>query len=152
VHPNLYFVNKYQWYAGQHWYHRYHIISRFFLKFNRRFGGELVVLHRKLSVYGKFLVHAWKFVWRFVWSPFYISSLGVKFILAPFGMPNWVWLSMNQYKKFYVQNSTLPPSMDQKLIEHAVIPYVWIKYLYAKQPTLNQNAGWKNNSIIVGVF
>ena len=130
----------------------YHIISRIFLKFNWRYGQELVVLHRKLSTFDEFLVYAWMFVWRFEWSPLYIGSLGVKLILTPFGIPNWVWLSMNQYKKFFVQTSILPPSMDQKLIEHAFIPYVGITYLFAKQATPSQNLGWKNNSIIVGPF
>ena len=44
--------------------------------------------------------------------------LRAKFILAPLGMPQWVWPSMNWYKMFYHQTSTLPPSMHHKLTKY----------------------------------
>ena len=33
-------------------------------------------------------------------------------------MPKWVWPSMNWYRMFFGQTSTLPPSMHQKLSKH----------------------------------
>ena len=54
-------------------------------------------------------------VWIWIKSNFF-GSLGVKLILAPLGMPNWVGPSMNQ-NEFFVQTSTLPPRMHLKLTE-----------------------------------
>ena len=48
----------------------------------------------------------------------YFGSFRAKLVLAPLGMPKWVWPSMNRYRMFYVQTSTLPPSMHGKLTEH----------------------------------
>jgi hypothetical protein len=85
------------------------------------FGRELVVLLTKLSMFGKFLVHAWRFENR----TFYISSWRIKLILAPLflapsqsGILKWVWPSMNQYRMFFVQTSTLPPRMYQRLTKY----------------------------------
>ena len=46
------------------------------------------------------------------------GSLSAKLILAPFGMPKWVWPSRNQYRMVFVQTSTQPPSMHRKLPKH----------------------------------
>ena len=46
-------------------------------------GRELVVLHTIPSVFGKFLVHAWRYMWRFEGRTFYIGLSRVKLI---FGM------------------------------------------------------------------
>ena len=43
------------------------------------------------------------------------STLGQVYIR---GMPKWVWSSMNRYRIFFVQTSTLPPHMHQKLTKH----------------------------------
>jgi hypothetical protein len=54
-----------------------------------------------------------------VWTKkFYIGSWRAKLILAPLGMPKWVWPSMNRYRMFFVQTSTIPPCMHQKLTKH----------------------------------
>ena len=48
---------------------------------------------------------------RFHWGP--------KLILAPLGMPTWVWPPMNWYRMFvFIQTFTLPPSVHRKLTEH----------------------------------
>ena len=48
-----------------------------------------------------------------------ISVSRAKHMLAPLGMPKWVWPSMNQYKVFFVQTSTLLPlSIHQKFTKH----------------------------------
>ena len=52
------------------------------------------------------------------WRATYFGLLRAKLILAPLGMPKWVWPSMNWYRTFFVQTSTLPPSMHQKHTEH----------------------------------
>jgi hypothetical protein len=56
--------------------------------------------------------------WRFEHRTFYIGSWRTKLILTLLGMPKWVWSSTNQYRMFYVQTSTLPPHMHQKLTKH----------------------------------
>jgi hypothetical protein len=33
-------------------------------------------------------------------------------------VPKWVWPSMNRYRMFFIQTSTLPPGMHQKLTKH----------------------------------
>jgi hypothetical protein len=43
--------------------------------------------------------------------------------LAPLGMPKWIRPSMDQYSMFFVQTSTLPPSMHRKLTKHGRV--VW---------------------------
>ena len=54
-------------------------------------------------------------VFEFKWRATYYGRLRAKLILAPLGMPKWVWPSMNPQRMFLVQTSTLPPSMDRKL-------------------------------------
>jgi hypothetical protein len=48
----------------------------------------------------------------------YFGSSRAELILAPLGMPKWVWRSVNQFKMFFVQTSTLPPSMHKRLTKH----------------------------------
>ena len=55
---------------------------RVFLELDMTFGRELVVLHMKPSMSGKFWVHAMRLVWIFEQRTFYIGSLRVKLILA----------------------------------------------------------------------
>ena len=47
------------------------------------FGGELVVLFIKPSMFGKFFNACLKVMWRFEQWTFYIDSLRVKLVLAP---------------------------------------------------------------------
>jgi len=54
-------------------------------------------------------------VFEFEWRATYFGSLTTKVILAPLGMPKWVWPSMNRYRMFFIQPSTILPSMHQKL-------------------------------------
>ena len=42
------------------------------------------------------------------WGATYFSSLRAQLILAPLGMPKWAWPSVNWYRMFFVQTSTLP--------------------------------------------
>jgi hypothetical protein len=88
--------------------------NRVILWFNISFGRERVVLLTKPSMFGKFVVHAWRFERR----TFYIGSWRAKLILAPLDMPKWVWPFMNRYRMFFVQTSTLPPRMHHKLTKH----------------------------------
>ena len=69
------------------------------------------------------------------WRTTYFGSLKIKFSLAPLGMRNWVWASMNWDRMFLVQTSTLSPSIHWKLTEHG-------RVFYAKQPTPNQKSWW----------
>jgi hypothetical protein len=46
------------------------------------------------------------------------SFIGIIIYQAPLGMPKWVWPFMYRYKMFFVQTSTLPPRMCQKLTKH----------------------------------
>ena len=48
-----------------------------------------------------------------------MGLLGTKLILAPLGMPNFVWSLVIQYRKFLDENSTPTPKMHRKLTEHA---------------------------------
>ena len=48
----------------------------------------------------------------------YFGSLRGALILEVLGMPKRVPLLMNRYRMFFVQVSTPPPSMHQKLTEH----------------------------------
>ena len=41
-----------------------------------------------------------------LWRVTYFRWLRSKLILAPLGMPKWVWPSMNQYRMFFVKTST----------------------------------------------
>ena len=66
-----------------------------------------------------------------MWRATYFSSLRTRLNLAPLGMPKRVWPSMNRSKIFFIQTSTLPPSMHHKLTD------TW-KVLYAKQPNPDQ--------------
>ena len=60
---------------------------------------------------------SWEPVFESEWRATYFGSLRVKLILRRFGMPKWVWPSMNQYRMSSVQTSTLCPSMHRKLTE-----------------------------------
>ena len=62
-----------------------------------------------------------------------------KIVLKPLDcMPKWVWPSINQYRIFLIQTSTLlPPDMDRELNGHGT----W-KVLYAKRLTLYQKSCW----------
>ena len=63
------------------------------------------------------------------------GSLRVKLNLAPLGMPKWVWPSMNRDKMFFIQTSTIPPSMHRKLTEHG-------RSFFAKRSTLDRKSCW----------
>ena len=56
-------------------------------------------------------------VFEFDWRATYFGFLmKAKLILAPLGLPKWVWTSLNRYRVFLVQTSTwLPPSVHQKI-------------------------------------
>ena len=52
-------------------------------------------------------------------NKYLLWALRAKSILAPLGVPIWIWPTLNQCRMFFVQTSTwLPPRMHQKLIEH----------------------------------
>jgi hypothetical protein len=87
-------------------------------------GSQLFYIE---PIFNKFSVHALEPVWRFERITLCIGSLRVNFMLAPLGMPKWVWASMNQYRMFFIQSSTPTPIVHQK-------NWTW-KVLYAKQPT-----------------
>jgi hypothetical protein len=90
--------------------------DRVILKFNRSFVQELVVLHTRLFMFGKFLGACLEKIQR---RTFYFHSLGAKLILAPLDMSKKrVWPSMRDIKKFLIQASTPTPSMQQKLTKH----------------------------------
>ena len=90
-------------------------------------------------------MHAWRECLNLNEEQPIFGSLRAKLVLAPLGMPKWVWPSMNRYRMFYVQTSTLPPSMHGKLTEHGrccISPlfsslswlgmqflYIWIGYM-----------------------
>ena len=98
--------------------------SRVVLYFNGSFHRKLVpyefllvglhTISLILSTCGAFL----EVVFEFEWRSTYFGSLRAKVILAPLGMPKWVWPSMNQHRVIFVQTSTLPPSMHHKLPDH----------------------------------
>ena len=46
-------------------------------------------------------------MFEFKWRVTYFSSLREKLILAPLGMPKWVWPSMNRYTMLFVQTWSL---------------------------------------------
>ena len=74
----------------------------------------LVILHTKsvnFSTCGAIL----EVVFEIEWRATYFGSLTAKVILAPLGMPKWVWPSMNWYRLFFIQPSTILSSMHQKL-------------------------------------
>ena len=88
--------------------------------FHRELGPytfPLVVLHRK----PKLSFYLWCMlggsVW-IVWSATYHNLLRVKLILAPLGIPKWVWPSMNRFRKFFIWTSTLPSSIHRQLTKH----------------------------------
>ena len=56
-------------------------------------------------------------VFEFQWRETCFGSFRAKPIFAPLGMPKWVWPSMNWYRMFFAQTSTLPLSMHRKLTE-----------------------------------
>ena len=56
--------------------------------------------------------------WMFCLQNFPCFGLVCGACLAPLGMPKWVWPSMNRYRMFYLQTSTLPPRMHHKLTKH----------------------------------
>ena len=87
-------------------------------------------------MFGKFLVHAWSRCagWNEGQS-ILIGSLGTKLILAPLGMLQCVWPSMNRYKKVPYSNlHTNPQACTENLL-------IYRKDLYAKQPIHDQNSG-----------
>jgi len=57
-------------------------------------------------------------VFEFEWGATYFGPLRAKLSPAPLGMPTCVWYSINQYRIFFVQTSTLSPSMHQILTKH----------------------------------
>jgi len=69
-------------------------------------------------------------VFELEWSATYFGK--IKFSLAPLGMRNCVWASMNWCRIFFVQTSTLSPSIHWKRTEHG-------RVLYAKP---NQKSWW----------
>ena len=98
--------------------------TRVILQFNRGFSRELVVLHTKPSMFGKFSVHAWRQAWKFEWRIFYSGhwqphwTYIVRSSFRHQEMPKWVWLTMNQHRKFFIRTSTPAPSMHWKLTEY----------------------------------
>ena len=56
-------------------------------------------------------------IWMWMKSN-YFGSLKAKLILAPLGIQKWVRPSMDQYRMFFMQTSTRPPSMNRKPIKH----------------------------------
>ena len=106
----------------------------------------LVVLHIIVMI----SFHLWCMlggsVWIWIWMK-YFGPLRAKLILAPLGMPKWVRSSTNLHRMFFVQTSTLPPSMHHKLTY-----WTW-KLLYAKQRLLSKNhVELENNSSIPSLF
>ena len=73
----------------------------------------LVILYTKTII----SFHLCVFV-VFEYRATYFSSLKAKPILSPNGMPHWVWHSTHQYRMFFAQTSTQPPSMLRKLSRH----------------------------------
>jgi hypothetical protein len=79
------------------------------------FGRELVVLLTKLSMFAKFwcmrggTVEVWtkNILYRFMEGQTHFSTS-----LKP------LWSFMNRYRMFFVQTSTIPPRMHQKLSKH----------------------------------
>ena len=57
-------------------------------------------------------------VFEFEWKATSVGLLRAKLMLAPLDMLKRVSPSRNQYRMFFVQTSTLPPSMHQKLTKH----------------------------------
>ena len=81
------------------------------------FNFLLVVLHT-VSIITK---HLWCLLRGIVWiwmKSYLFCSLRAKLSLAPSGIPKWVWLSMNRFRVFFVEISTLPPSMHSKLTQY----------------------------------
>jgi hypothetical protein len=57
-------------------------------------------------------------VWNWMKSNLLQFIEGHKLIWAPLGMLRWVWPSMYQYRMFFIQIQTLPPSMHSRFSEH----------------------------------
>ena len=78
-----------------------------------------MIFHWLLCIqYQEFLATLWcmlEVVSKFAYRATYFGTLRAKLILAPLGMPTWVWPSMNWYSMFFVQISTLPRNMHRKL-------------------------------------
>ena len=51
-------------------------------------------------------------VFEFEWRPTYFGLVRAKLILAPLGMLIWVRPSISRYRMFFIQTSTLLPSMQ----------------------------------------
>ena len=64
------------------------------------------------------VVHARRQSFESEWRANYFDSARVKLILAPLGMPTWVDPQWTNVKCFFVQTSTLPPSMHKQLTEN----------------------------------
>jgi hypothetical protein len=85
------------------------------------FGRDLVVLLRKPSMFGKVLVLVWRWCGHCggLNKEHSISVHGgSNSFLACLEMLKWVWPFMNQYRMVFVQTSTPPPHMHQKLTKH----------------------------------
>ena len=61
------------------------------------------------------VVHASEVMFEIEWLA---THSGAKLILPPLKMQNWAWPSMNQYRMFFIQTSTLPPSMHQQFTKY----------------------------------
>jgi hypothetical protein len=77
---------------------------------------------------------------------FYIGSWRVKLILACQEVLKWVWPFMNRYKMSFVQTSTLPPHMHQKLTKHGRF------YKQNNQLFTKNHVELEDNSIIWNTF
>ena len=55
-------------------------------------------------------------VFEIEWRATYFGSLGAKLVLAPLGMPKWVWPSMNQYRMIFIQTPHSLQECTQNLL------------------------------------
>ena len=110
---------------------------RVILQINYSFGWELVVLHTMLSMFSKFLVHAWS------WCGGFKEKLLYRLIKnqIEFDMP--IGAKMNRYRMFIIQTFTPTPSMYQKLTKRG-------KYcMQDNQLPTKTLVEWNENSIEV---
>ena len=116
--------------------------TRVILQFNRSFSRELVVLHTKPSMFGKFSVHAWRQAWKFEWRIFYSGHW----------QPEWTYIERSSFwhqemqwtntEKVFIRTSTPAPSMHWKLTEYG-------KYcMQNNQLTSKTSVGLKDNSTV----
>ena len=119
------------------------LVMKVILLLNGAFGWELVPydfplvdLDTKWTFFLSTCGASLEVVFEFEGRATYSGSLRAKLILAPSGMPKWVWPSRKQYRMFFfVRTSTLPPNTHGKPTEHGGL-------LYGKQPTPNQRLCW----------